>query len=109
MGIDRTEWLDAIHAHYHWVMVTPVMAAAEILLGKTTAASMARSIRSRGRKIGDDVMAATTAADCEDAVQELVELGFLVSVFAADCPSCSRGDCEEHVLELRIPLEGSFG
>jgi hypothetical protein len=37
MDIDRIEWLDAIHAHYDRMMVTPVHAAAEILLRTTDA------------------------------------------------------------------------
>jgi hypothetical protein len=57
MEIDRGEWLDAIHAHYHRMMVTPVHAAPEILLGQNDAASMARSINRRGRKVDDDAMA----------------------------------------------------
>lgn len=104
MVIDRIEWLDAIYQTYGGEMVTPVHAAAEILLGQTDAELMARSISHRGRKVGDDVMATTTAADCADAVEELISLGFLVSVFSA--PSSLPGepaDCEEHVLELRLP------
>ncbi|KKW64990.1 hypothetical protein AAV95_09115 [Mycolicibacterium elephantis] len=104
MGIDRSEWLDAIHAHYYRIMVTPVHAAAEIPLGRTDPGSMASSISRRGRKIGDDVMATTTAADCADAVAELVSSGFLESVFDASCPSCDDGGCLEHVLELRMPV-----
>ncbi|SRX93233.1 hypothetical protein MSP7336_01469 [Mycobacterium shimoidei] len=103
MGFDRSEWLAAIIAHYGGAMVTPVDAATEILLGKTDADSMAESINRRGRKVGDDVMATTTAADCADAVEELISLGFLESVFSADCPSCAESDCNEHVLELRLP------
>lgn len=104
MDIDRIEWLDAIHAHYDRTMVTPVHAAAEILLGLTDPDTMARSINRRGRKVGDDVMATTTAADCADAVDELISLGFLESVFSASSsvPGAPL-DCEEHVLELRYP------
>jgi hypothetical protein len=103
--IDRSEWLDAIHAHYDRMMVTPVHAAAEILLGQTDADSMARSINRRGRKVGDVVMATTTAADCADAVEELISFGFLVErVFSAgsSVPGAPL-NCEEHVLELRMP------
>lgn len=104
MDIDRSEWLGAIHAHYGGAMVTPVHAAAEILLGQTDPEDMARSISRRGRKVGDDVMATTTAADCADAVAELISLGFLESVFsAASSVPGAPLDCEEHVLELRLP------
>ena len=77
--IDRIEWLDAIHAHYDRMMVTPVHAAAEILLGQTDADDMARSINLRGHEVGDDVMATTTPAAVADAVEELISLGFLES------------------------------
>lgn len=102
--IDQGEWLDAIHAHYNREMTTPVHAAAELLLGKDDPEEMARSISRRGRKVGDDVMATTTAADCADAVEELISLGFLESVFAA--ASSKPGvplDTDEHVLALRMP------
>lgn len=105
MDIDRIEWLDAIHAHYDRTMVTPVHAAAEILLGQSDPDSMARSINRRGRKVGDDAMAATTAADVAEAVEELISFGFLETVFSAgsSVPGALL-DCEEHVLELRLPV-----
>lgn len=104
MDIERSEWLDAIRRHYGSADVTPWDAAAEILLGQTDADSMARSINRRGRKIGDDVMATTTAADCADAVEELISFGFLESVFSAGSSVPGESlDCEEHVLELRMP------
>jgi hypothetical protein len=104
MDIDGVEWLDAIHAHYDRTMVTPVYVAAEFLLGLTDADDMARSINCRGRETGDVLMARTTAADCADAVDELISLGFLESVFSAgsSVPGAPL-DCEEHVLELRYP------
>lgn len=79
--IDRADWLDAIHARYGRMMVTPVYAAAEILLGETDADAMARSIRRRGSEVGDDVMATTTPADCAEVVDELKRFGFLESGF----------------------------
>lgn len=104
MEIDRTEWLDAIHGHYGRVMITPVHAASEILLGVTDAERMARSINRRGRKVGDDVMSTTTATDCSDAVEELISFGFLETVFVASSSSQDKPfGWEEHVLELRIP------
>lgn len=102
--IDNVEWLAAILAHYDRMMGTPVYVAAELLLGLTDADSMARSINRRGREVGDDVMATTTAADCADAFEELISFGFLESVFsAASSVPGAPLDCEEHVLELRIP------
>jgi hypothetical protein len=104
MEINGGEWLGAIIAHYNGQIVTPVHVAAEFLLGATDGDEMARSINSRGREVGDDVMATTTAADCADAVEELISLGFLEPVFAAasSVPGAPL-DCEEHVLELRLP------
>lgn len=104
MEIDRIEWLEAIYAHYDGTMVTPVHTAAEILLGTTDPDNMARSINRRGREVGDAIMAATTPADCAEAVEELISLGFLESVFAAasSVPGAPH-DCEEHVLGLRYP------
>lgn len=99
--IDGAEWLDAIHAHYGRMMVTPLYAAAEILLGKNDPAEAARSIKRRGRKVGDDVMATTTEADVADAVEELISFGFLETVFVACSPE--HDDREEHILELRMP------
>ena len=98
---DSTEWLDATHAHYDGLMPdaesaelfgweelshlpTPVVAAAELLLGVTDADSMAFRINRRGRFSGDDLMAATTPEDCADAVDELISLGFLVDEFSLD-------------------------
>jgi len=108
MEIDKMEWLDAIHAHYGRKMVTPVHAAAEILLAllevRLDHNAMARSINRRGRKAGDDVMATTTAADCADAVEELITFGFLETVFVASSPHQDAPfGLEEHVLELRLP------
>lgn len=102
--INGIEWLDAIREHYGTADVTPFDVAAEFLLGVTDADSMAASINARGRKIGDDVMATTTAADCADAVEELIEIGFLESVFsmASSMPGMPVGT-EEHVLQLRMP------
>ena len=110
MEIDKMEWLDAIHAHYGRKMVTPVHAAAEILLalsrGQLDHNAMARSINRRGRQVADDVMATTTAADGADAVEELTGYGFLESVFSASSPDPNASpDCEEHVLELRLPAD----
>src|SRR5258707_1380063 len=108
MDIDGIEWLGAIRRHYGSTDVTPWDAAAEILLslsrGQLDHDAMARSISRRGRKVGDDVMATTTAADVADAVEELTSFGFLESVFSASSPVPGAPlDCEEHVLELRMP------
>jgi ABC-type ATPase with predicted acetyltransferase domain len=104
MEFDRSEWLDAIHAHYDRRMVIPIHAASELLLGQSDAEKMARSIKRRGRKVKDAVMATTTAADVVDAVEELIALGYLEETFSASCPSIDHRDCESHaVLELRMP------
>lgn len=104
MSFERMEWLDALHQHYGRVMITPVHVAAEILLGNTDPAEVARSINRRGRKAGDDEMATTTEADVADAVEELISLGYLETVFssASSVPGAAE-DREEHVLELRLP------
>lgn len=104
MEINGGEWFESIYNHYGRTMVTPVHAAAEILLGTNDAEKMAEAINQRGREVGDADMEATTAADCADAVEELKNLGLLVLVFAAasSVPGAPIG-CEEHVLELRLP------
>lgn len=100
-ALSGVEWLDCVYVHYGRLMVTPVYVAAEILLGLSDPAEVAGAISRRGRKVGDDEMAATSAADVADAVEELIGLGFLGSVFSAASPVSD--DCEEHVLELRLP------
>lgn len=99
--VSGADWLDEIHRHYDRQMITPVYAAAEILLGQTDPEGMAAAINRRGCRVGDNVMATTTAADCADAVQELISLGFLAEVFSA--PSPADDQAEEAVLELRLP------
>lgn len=103
------EWLAEIREHYGTADVTPFVVAAEILLGATDPAEAALAINRRGRRVGDDVMATTTAADVADAIEELISLGFLESVFAA--PTSAPGapaDCEEHVLRAAIARIGEL-
>lgn len=101
INIDRIEWLDIIHTHYDRQPVTPLYVAAELLLGRTDPTEVARSINRRGRKVGDPVMVSTTPACVSGALEELISLGFLESVFSAASPVSD--DAEEHVLELRLP------
>lgn len=99
--MNGADWLDEIHRRYGRTMVTPVYVAAEVLLGRTDPDEVARSIRSRGRSVGDEVMAATSAADVADAVEELISFGFLADVFAASSPLSDEHT--EHVFGLRMP------
>jgi hypothetical protein len=97
-AVNTAEWLDAIHAHHGRVMSLPVLVCAELLLGKTTAATVAEAIAARGVSVGDSDMARTTEADVAIPMHSLCDLGFLGSALVTD-----HADGEEHLYELRYP------
>lgn len=100
--MDIGEWLEELYAFYG-VTATPVVVAAEILLGLTDPVEVARSINRRGLSVGDDVMMSTTPADVADAVEELIGFGFLVAEFSASCAHVSHAYCDEQVLRFALP------
>jgi hypothetical protein len=97
--VNGAEWLDAIHAHHERDMSLPVLVGAEVLLGRTDAASVAKSIVAGGIAVSYSDMAATTDDTVEEAIQSLSDLGFLDDQFSLDHGNVR----EEHVLELRYP------
>jgi hypothetical protein len=118
-GVNGGEWLHALYEHFGGAEALtaeeahpiPISVAAELLLGGDVAdaENVAESIVHRALTVDSDhPLAATTAADVEEAVAYLIEHGFLADVVSIECtePHRHHVGCEEHMLEFRLPGVG---
>lgn len=81
--INAADWLTAVDAHRETID-TDLLVAVAVANGETSVDGLEQET-------------------VDETIEELIGYGFLESVFSASCSGGCVGDCEEHVLELRLP------